>query len=68
MTIPRPAQPLTATQRQTLEAYLAHRGIKGAAAALEVPEATVRSRLHNARIRTGLPTVGHLLYWLNRPS
>jgi DNA-binding NarL/FixJ family response regulator len=61
-----PRRPLTHTQLATLRAYLAGGSIKAAARSLQVPEATVRSRLHSARRRTGLPSLAHLAYWVDR--
>lgn len=65
---PRPRRQLTRTQAQTLRAYLVEGSVKAAARSLQVPDATVRSRLHAARRRTGLPSLAHLAYWLDRES
>jgi len=61
-----PARPITRTQEATLRAYLVTGSVKAAARSLEVPQATVRSRLHSARRRTGLPSLAHLAYWMDR--
>lgn len=65
--VPRPSGRITRTHADTIRAYLACGSVKAAAERLGVPEATVRSRLHAARRRSGLPTLAHLAYWIDRP-